>query len=266
MDRSDDRRIPLGALYGLLLAVFAWSTAFILPMTRDIIKIVFKPDAVVAPPFMAGWPDGRLEYVARDLNQRSVPPLQRGDRIVSIDGQPFRTSTEVSRRVEAAGPHGMLRMVVARKAGGADDEITSVVSLRSVKEGEGSFAIRVLMAVLGLLMPWSVSSSDSGLRSSAPAILCVARPLHAAGVSVRELAATVVRDVADALRVSGAIYIAVFGSTWPLTFPLFRRLRRGRLPEERRYGWIKWIVLAPVAAVAVAFLVVRSPRAWIFEA
>ena len=58
------------------------------------------------------------------------------------------------------------------------------------------------------------------------------------------------------MRVPAALYSAVFGSTWPLWFPLFGVHFAGRLERERRYGWIKWIVLGPVAAFAAGAVVV----------
>src|SRR5258707_9049920 len=104
MEHHATKRLPLGILYGLLGLLFVWASAYILPTSRDVIAAVFRPATVVATPFLAAWPDGVLQYVARDLDRRSVPALRRGDRVLSVDGQPFRASWEIARRVEAAGP------------------------------------------------------------------------------------------------------------------------------------------------------------------
>ena len=155
MEQQETKRLPLALLYGLLGLLFVWALAYILPSSRDVTNVVFRPARTVATPFLAAWPDGKLWFVARDLDRRSVPPLRRGDRVVSVDGKPFRADWEIARRVEAVGSGGTLHVVVARRTpAGADEEIASTVTLRSAAEGEGSFALRSLAAVVGLLMPW----------------------------------------------------------------------------------------------------------------
>src|SRR5882672_5361775 len=251
MEHHETRRLPLGLLYGLLGLLFVWASAFILPTSRDVIAAVFRPATVVATPFLAAWPDGELQFVARDLDRRSVPPLRRGDRIVSVDGQPFRASWEISRRVRAAGPTGTLHVVVARKTPAAsEEEIASTVALRSVAEGEGSFALRGLSAVVGLLMPWVcflVGFWVAAVRPRDPLAWLVL--LMLLGFQVAAFQQQSFERWPDALRVPAALYGAVFGGTWLLSFPLFGVHFAGRLDWERRYGWVKWIVLAPLAAL-----------------
>ena len=43
MERSDARRLPLGVLYGLLSLLFVWAIAYLLPASRDVFGVVFKP-------------------------------------------------------------------------------------------------------------------------------------------------------------------------------------------------------------------------------
>src|SRR5258706_13053904 len=108
MERQETKRLPLPLLYGLLGLLFVWALAYTLPSSRDVMNVVFRPARVVATPFLADWPDGRLWFAARDLDRRSVPPLRRGDRVVSVDGKPFRADWDIARRVAASGPGGAL--------------------------------------------------------------------------------------------------------------------------------------------------------------
>jgi phosphoserine phosphatase RsbU/P len=258
MEHHESKRLPLGILYGLLGLLFLWALAYSLPASRDVISIVLRPSAAVATPFLADWPDGNLRFTARDLERRSSPPLRRGDRIVSVDGQPFRANWEIARRVVAAGPTGTLRVVAARKtSSGAEEEIVSTVALRSVAEGEGAFALRVLAAVSGLLMPWVcvlVGFWVAAVRPRDPLAWLVLFMLL--GFQVAAFQQQSFERWSTALRVSAATYTAVFGETWPLTFPLFGVHFAGRLDWERRRGWMKWIVLAPVAVFAAGQVVV----------
>src|SRR5262249_36871693 len=49
------------------------------------------------------------------------------------------------------------------------------------------------------------------------------------------------------LRIPGMFYAQIFGSTWPISFTLFGIYFAERLPWEQRFGWIKWVLLMPMA-------------------
>jgi sigma-B regulation protein RsbU (phosphoserine phosphatase) len=258
MEHQESKRLPLGVLYGFLGLLFIWALAYILPTSRDVLAVVFRPATVAATPFLAEWPDGELEFTSPDLEERSVPPLRRGDRLVSVDGQPFHANWEIARRVKAAGPTGTLHVVVARKTkAGAFEEISSTVTLRSIAEREGSRALRALAAVAGLLMPWVcvlVGFWVAAVRPRDPLAWLVLFMLLGFQVTAyRQIGS---ESWSTWLRVSAAAYVAVFGGTWPVSFPLFGIHFAGRLEAERRYGWIKWIVLGPFAAYAFGEVVV----------
>jgi sigma-B regulation protein RsbU (phosphoserine phosphatase) len=257
MEHHEGRRVPLGVLYGLLLLLFVWAVAYIVPMTRDMVDIAFRPATVVANPFLADWPDGIVQFAARDLDQRSVPPLQRGDRIVSIDGRPFHAGWELSRRVAGAGTRGTLHVVVARKPpSGIEEEIASTIALRSVAEGEGALAFRALIGVVGLLMPWVcvlVGFWVAFVRPRDPVAWLVLFTLL--GFQVAAWQQPWFDKWPDLLRVPAAAYRAAFDGAWPLFFPLFGVYFAGRLDWERRHGWVKWVLFGPVAAYAAGAFV-----------
>jgi len=258
MERNDGKRIPLGVLYAVLGILFVWATAYILPMTRDFVKVVFRPTTTVGTPVLAAWPHGELISIARGLDRYAVPPLQRGDRVVSVDGQPFKASWDISRRVVAAGIGGTLHLVVARKTvAGTEEQIASTITLRSIAEGEGSRAFRALIAVVGLLMPWVcflVGFWVAFVRPRDPQAWLILLTLL--GFQVAILQQQSFGRWPDPLRIPGEMFVATFGATWPIWFPLFGVYFAGRLPWEERHGWVKWVVLGPTAVFAAMAITV----------
>jgi sigma-B regulation protein RsbU (phosphoserine phosphatase) len=152
----------------------------------------------------------------------------------------------------AAGPRGALRVVVARKTpAGSEEEIASTIALRSIADGDSSRALRGLIAVLGLLMPcvcFFVGFWVALVRPRDPLAWLVLFTLL--GFQVAAWQQTSFGAWPELLRVSGAMYVAAFGGMWPFWFPLFGIHFAGRLDWERRHGWVKWIVLGPVALSA----------------
>jgi sigma-B regulation protein RsbU (phosphoserine phosphatase) len=263
MARSDAKRIPLAALYAGLGALFLWAVAYIVPSSSDVFDIVFRASTSVGSPIIALWPDGTIATMARDLPKRAVPPLASGDRIVSIDGAPFRGGWDIQRRAALAGPRGKLHLVVLRKTPtGADDRIESVVAMRPVAEGDGAGALRTLIAVLGLLMPWVcflVGFWVAFTRPRDPLAWLVLLTLLGFQVAVWQ--GQSIGTWPAWLRVPAAVYVAAFGSALPLWFPLFGVHFAGRLEWERRRPWIAWLLLGPIAVFSCAATVLAFGEA-----
>ena len=253
MERSEGKRIPLGVLYGLLGLLFLWAAALRIPMTAELYKIIFRPATTVATPFLADWTDGGIQVRTRDLGERSSPPLQRGDRLVSIDGVPFRSRVDIVRRATELGPHGTMQAVAIRKGGdGKEQEVVSTVRLRSIAEGKNPIAGRVLLVILGLFMPWLCFLTGFWVAAVRPRDP-VAWLLLLMLLGFAQLAS--VQDSAGALwppllRMMGDLHVAFFSATWPIWIALFGVHFAGRLETERRYGWVKWLVLGPYAVFA----------------
>jgi sigma-B regulation protein RsbU (phosphoserine phosphatase) len=249
MEHHDGHRARLSTLYGLLAILFAWSAAYLVPMTANVLRAVFRPNTAVAIPFHPEWPGGELHFLARDFAECSVPPLQQGDRLVSFDGRPFRTECELMQQVVAQGPHGRLQVVVLRKLpNGTEEEIASTVSLRSFAEIPGSVGFRALAGFLGLLMPWVcflVGFWVAAVRPRDPMAWLVLLTLL--GFQVAAWQQTSFHRWPDWLRVAADLYRATFGGTWPIFFTLFGTSFGGRLEWERRFGWVKWLALGPLA-------------------
>ncbi|HZN55563.1 MAG TPA: SpoIIE family protein phosphatase [Candidatus Polarisedimenticolaceae bacterium] len=266
------RNAALYGLYGLLGLFFVWSAAYRIPMTRELARIVFHPDRVVATPLVASWPDGEITFRSRDLDARAVPPIQRGDRLISYDGHPFRRACELVRHVDAIGTHGTLNVVVSRtQKDGSETTIASAIRMRSAASQPYLFGIRVLLMVQGLIVPWLCFFVGFWVVLARPrdpmAWLVLVILLGFALIAGPQQ--TALERWPDALRISGAIYTAFLNAGWAVAFPLFGVHFAGRLPWERKYGWVKWILLGPTAVFAAAVVVATviealDLRGWLF--
>lgn len=241
----------------MLGVLFVWALAYIVPTSAEALRVVFRPSTAVGIPFIAAWPDGVLRVASRDLARRSTPALARGDRLVSIDGEPFRASWDVIRRCALAGPNGELHVVALRKVeGGGEERIESKVALRSVADVEGAIATRTLVGVINLLMAWVcfvVGFWVAAVRPRDRVAWLVLVMLLGFQVAVVQRPTTELWP--DALRVTIAAYGAVFGATWPLSFALFGTHFAFRLDWEQRRPWVKWLLLGPYAVVAAGAIV-----------
>jgi sigma-B regulation protein RsbU (phosphoserine phosphatase) len=264
MDHGTGRKLPLGLAYGALALLFVWAAAYRIPSTADLIRTIIRPQDEVAAPMLVAWPDGIVLTAPKDLLERSEPPVQLGDRLVSVAGRPFRQPKDLSGAFTTAGPHGSVPLVVARKGSdGRERTFDVLMRMRSVAEGPHSTSVRVLFAVLGVFMPWVcflVGFWVAAVRPRDPLawlVLLMLLGFAQAGALQQET----YDGWPDLLRIPGAIYAAALGTTWPIWFALFGVHFAGRLDWERRHPWIPFLVLAPYSLFAVASLVTGASAA-----
>lgn len=236
--------------------LFVWSAAYLVPVSIDVLRVVLSPSSIVANPFTAEWPDGEIHLPSRDLTPVGTPPLQPGDRLLSVDGRPFRTEHELARQVDAAGPHGRLSVVVRRtEPDKTEIEVAATVALRSLADVAGTMSLRGLGVVLGFLMPWVcflVGFWVAAVRPRDPMAWLVLLTLLGFQVATWQQTA---HRWPDWIRVPATVYAATFNGLWPLFFTLFGTYFGGRLEWDRRWSWIKWVVLGPVAVYAAGLVV-----------
>lgn len=259
MEHHGAHRMPLWVLYTLLGLLFVWSGAYIIPMTLEVVPYVVRPAMKVATPFIADWPDGEIKGLGRGLDAHATPPLKRGDRLVSLNGEPFTTSWQVAQRVNQAGPQGRLDAVVKRGEGDKEETFASTINLCSFAEIEGSIALRGLSVFLGIVLPWVcflVGFWVAAVRPRDPMAWLVLATLL--GFAVAAWTQPSFLRWGDWLRIPGSLYAATFGATWPLFFSLFGIHFGGELDWVRRRRWLEWILLGPVAVSATGILVAAT--------
>jgi sigma-B regulation protein RsbU (phosphoserine phosphatase) len=264
MNHGTRRKVPPGLAYGALALFFVWAAAYRIPATADLIRRITRPQDQVATSMFVAWPDGIVLAAPEDLLERSEPQIRVGDRLVSVAGRPFRQPKDVVRAFAAAGPHGSVPFVVARKGNdGGEQTFDTVLRMRSIAEGPHSAFVRVLYAVLGVFMPWVcflVGFWVVAVRPRDPLAWLVVLML----LGFAQVAALLQQTYElwpELLRIPGALYVATLGATWPIWFALFGARFAGRLDWERRHRWITPLVLAPYGAFAVAGVVTGAAAA-----
>ena len=253
-DASTARRIPSGVLYVAYALLLAWALCYRIPYTIDVVKFAHDPRGVPATPFATEWPTQRIVDVPKDIDVRSRPPLEVGDRVVSIDGAPYRIRADVARRVAAKRSGDTIEVGIdRRRTDGTVEAITSVVTLGPVPDVEGVLPFRIVLVVLGLLLPWLCFGLGFWVVLARPRdpmawlVLLMLLGLSHAGAPQP----STYHAWSDPLRISGAVYRTFFGNTWAIWLPLFGVFFAERLPVEQRHPWVKWIILGPLAVVSL---------------
>jgi phosphoserine phosphatase RsbU/P len=241
MEPSSRPRIPIGVLYAALTAMALWSGLYVVPYSLDILKIVFRPESVAQVPLVATWP---RSIVFR----KSTPTILEKDRVVSVDGAPYRHRPDIEQRVRAKGPGGSLDVVVER--GGASIDASVRLEPRQIQPHPVEFAIRLI--VLDIVMPLLCLSLGFWVTLARPrdpiAWLVLFMLLGLSQIGER---LEVHPGWTDVLRIPGTVYREFFFNTWMIWFPLFGLHFAERLSWDRKHPWIAWLLLGPLAAIAL---------------
>ena len=258
MESRPPHTVPSTVLYGLLAALFAWAGLYRVACTIDMTRLVLHPESTLGTLFLADWPDGPITFTAPDIDQRADPPIRKGDRLVSVDGEPYRNPPQLAAAFARAGVRGSIQAVVARRGDdGTEEEIASTVRLRSVAEGRKEVPSRLLVVVLVILMPavcFLVGFWVAAVRVRDPMAWLVLLMLlgFSQVATARDLA---YENWPTWVSLLGATYQVIFRLTWPIWFTLFGVHFAGRLAWERERPWLTPLVLGPFSVFAIAAVV-----------
>lgn len=241
MEPSSPHRVPVKLLYAALAAVVLWSGLYRVPYTIDVVRIVFQPQTVAQVPFTTSetfWP-------ARQVVNTNESSIAQGDRVVEVDGAPYRHRADLERRVRLKGPGGVVEVALERQG----EPVVAAVNLRPL--GRPPLP-RLQLVVVDIFMPllcFGLGFWVTLVRPRDPvAWLVLFMLLGLSQISGEAL--DVHHGWPDALRVPGAAYKAFFGETWPIWFLLFGLHVAERLSWERPRPWIAWLLLGPLCLVA----------------
>jgi sigma-B regulation protein RsbU (phosphoserine phosphatase) len=207
---------------------------------------------------LALWPESaaRAPVLLADLSDAVVhvrpeaeAAVRRRDRLLAVDGQAYDGRSVLERGILRHRPGETMRLGVSRDGVPG----TAEVSLHRVEPAAGARLARSAMLVVGLLTPMAALLLGFGVAAVRPhdgrAWL-----LLLLMVSVSLVAAFNALDPAGMegpLRPLAVAYGAGFGSSWPIWILLFGIYFPERLELDRRLPWLKWLIIAPIAAGAI---------------
>ena len=239
--KQGDRRTPL--LYGVLAVLFAIALVYRVRDTTDRYAEVVRGDQLARLPFDLDFPDGRVEELAPEA---AAAGLKVDDLITALQGQPIRGLDDFIVPVLNAAPGSILNVTVTSP--GADAPHVVPLKLAPERAGPPAAADWVRFAIGNVALPY----------------LCVALGFWVVAVRVRDPRAWLVlllllglsefvggnwRSLIgrnDWFRPIALVYQPLLANLWPSSMMLFGLYFPERLAFERRFPWLKWIVLAPI--------------------
>lgn len=257
------RRSPL--LYVALGVLFALAATHRLRDAAYRLDEVVHGNSLTRLPFDADFPDGTLTQLTPEAIDAG---LERGERVLTVDGRPTFDLLAWTRRVSGARPGDSVAVSVAAAAPSRTERSVRL-TLQPVSEGP----------------PTRYDWIAFGVGTVALPLLCLALGFWVTAVRIRDPLAWLVLLVllglaefvgghwrslygaSDWFQPIAIVYQPLFGNLWPISMMLFGIYFPERLPFDRRFPWAKWIVLAPVlfrvlgTSVLTDALIVWNPAA-----
>lgn len=255
------RALLLYVALGLLFAVALTHRA---RDTIDRFAEVVHGDELPRLPFDLDFPSSTLSQLGPEAVEAGLRP---GERLVAMDGTAVPGPAEFFERLVAARPRDTLALAVVGVPAG--EPRTTDLTIRPVREGAPSAYDWIRFAVGHVALPY----------------LCLALGFWVAAMRIRDPRAWLVLLVllglaefiggnwrtlfgrTDWFQPVATVYQPLFGNLWPVSMMLFGIYFPERLPFDRRFPWVKWLVLAPVlfrvlgTNVLTDILVLRDPQA-----
>jgi sigma-B regulation protein RsbU (phosphoserine phosphatase) len=245
--RSDNRR-----LYALLGFVFVLAIGYQVCVSVGMIEYRRNYSVDAATPFAVDFESRRFGWVGPALDELGV---QTGDELLQLEGQPYQGAAQIAKLVAARRVGDRLSVRVLRK-GHAEPE-TFAVPLRAWGSSDLSVMTWILIAGMTTATPafcLLLGFFVAAVRPRDPlAWLLLVLMLSFAELSITASGSQteVLLRWPDILRPAAIFYDLFFASTWSIWILLFGVYFPERLGLDRRWPWLKWLVIAPITVYAL---------------
>ena len=234
------RRLALPVLYLLLLALLALALASQVPFTIDVVRV------------LAG------SYVESPVSLGNKGATMDGDRVISFDGRPVVGAKDVLQSLHEKRPGETVAIAVMRQG----QVVERTVKLTA--QGQPAFfAIVCFLALPWLSIPlgfWVAAMRPRDFRAwlVLGILLGLSQLVRPAEIDPRGWPAP--------LAVPSLIFQDIATRAWAACMMLFGLYFPHRLRFDERFPWIKWMVLVPLAYLALDDSLRDTTRFWNIEA
>jgi sigma-B regulation protein RsbU (phosphoserine phosphatase) len=218
--------------YGILAVLFCWALFYQVGNISYIVRILLHADGVPSAPFT-------IRNATRTIG--SGPLL--GDEILSLNGRPLMSKTQFDDAVARAHPGDRLRLVLSQPSGRAIEASAVIGDKRADVKSTGSV---ILILCLNVLVPIVCLGLGFAVAFIRPldwnAWLLLFLLIGFSGL----VSGT---DWQSSLPDLQFLWSALSNSVWPVAMVLFSIYFPSRLALDQRFPRVKYILLAPVAAI-----------------
>jgi sigma-B regulation protein RsbU (phosphoserine phosphatase) len=229
----------------LFVLVAGWQTAYSVHMVGH----MMHAETEVARPFSLRTASHQLGLVSPEASTAGLRP---DDVVMDINGHAVGSEAELAKMLQEMHPGGKI-MVHARHAGQSRDEMMPV-QLKPM----GPVTVRgwLVSIILYIVTPASCILLGFGVLAIRPrdpvAWLLLLLMLSFSLMSLGDFSTTVAWSWPALVRAPALVYDALLGSSWTIWILLFGIYFPTRLEFDRRWPWVKWILIAPVAVATIA--------------
>ena len=237
------RRDPL--LYAALALLFVIVLIYRVRDTVDRFDEVVHADRIARPPFDVDFPElaiGSLEPEALAVG------LKEGDILLATNGRPMVGLNDFGDAFANTPANTPLRLDVESPSPSGASRRSVIVTLQPTRTGPARAEDWLSFAIGALALPY----------------LCFALGFWVAAARIRDTLAWVMLMLLlgmaefvganwrtlygrhDWFQLVSVVYQPLAANLWPMSMMLFGLYFPERLPLDRRFPWVKWIVIAPI--------------------
>jgi sigma-B regulation protein RsbU (phosphoserine phosphatase) len=238
-------------LYIILAILFVLAIGYQTAFSIGAMQYRHLYDVEVAWPFGLKLDTDRFGWVERPLQESGLKP---GDQLLEVEGQPYSGSAQIATLLTGKRPGELLIIKVLRQ--GRSEPETIGAPLRALGTGDMPVTGWIVVGSMTILTPafcLLLGFAVAAIRPRDPlAWLLLALMVSFAQMSTSgDTVLNVLLVWPDILRSAAIFYHVLFGNTWSLWILLFGIYFPERLALDRRWPWLKWLFIGPLAANAL---------------
>jgi phosphoserine phosphatase RsbU/P len=235
--------------YPFIVMLFVLAASWQAAVSIHVVRKLLHSGVEAARPIYLSTATDRIAAIDEAGKQAGLRP---GDELMAIQDQPYRGESQVSAILSSMRP-GQRLMLRIRHPGQTQDVTMAIPVEPSEKAGPLAWIVQTCIFVLTPAFCLLLGFGVLAVRPRDPlAWLLLMLMLSFAHMSTGEAAYHAAWELPAGLRPIAIGYHAFFASTWATWILLFGVYFPERLPLDRKLPWLKWLLILPVLAAAVA--------------